>query len=58
MHAATVERDRQVQREVLGELPWDYRVNETEGGVDTPGGPATRLVRWFGSWPARVFPTE
>jgi osmotically-inducible protein OsmY len=41
MLAATVKSDRQIQQEVLRELRWDSRVDETEVGVEVDKGVVT-----------------
>lgn len=41
MLVTTVKSDRQVQQEVLRELRWDSRVDETEVGVEVDGGVVT-----------------
>jgi osmotically-inducible protein OsmY len=50
---ATTKADSQIQQEVLRELSWDPRVEETEVGVEVDGGVVT-LTGTVSSWAKRM----
>ncbi len=54
---ATTKADSQIQQEVLRELSWDPRVEETEVGVEVDGGVVT-LSGTVSSWGKRVAAQE